>query len=324
MSALLPAALVFVAVAMVTLVLALAWEGLREWRSGRTLAARFETLDVGAENAAAARSPLVRTESQLPRWLQRVAVRVPRLRDLGLLMEQADLGWSPQAYMLLTGGTALGMGLATFLVLSRPVSAVVAAGAGAALPYFYARRRRARRMRAIEEHLPEAVDLMARALRAGHPFSTGIKMVADEIPDPVAREFRRVFEEQRFGLPLADALLSLADRVPQLDVRIFVTAVLIQREVGGNLAELLDQIANTVRGRFTIRRQIRVHTAQGRMTGYFLAVLPVLTGLAFLVINPAYVLVLFRTPAGHLLLGTVCVLQAIGFVWIRNVVDIDI
>ena len=126
----------------------------------------------------------------------------------------------------------------------------------------------------FEEMLPEAIDLLGRAIRAGHPLSAGLKMVADETTEPIASEFRRTFEEQRFGLPFEDALLAMADRVSLIDVRILTTAILIQREVGGNLAEVLDNLANVIRVRFTIRRQLRVYTAQGRFSGYVLAAAP--------------------------------------------------
>jgi tight adherence protein B len=148
-------------------------------------------------------------------------------------------------------------------------------------------------------------------------------MVADEIPDPAGTEFRRVYEQNRFGLALQDALLSLGDRVGIIDLRIFITAVLIQREVGGNLAEILDKIAYTIRERFKIRRQIRTHTAQGRMTGYLLAGLPIGTGLVFLLLNPEYMLTLFRDPLGHFFIGVGVFLQIIGFFWIRKVVDVE-
>ena len=147
---------------------------------------------------------------------------------------------------------------------------------GAVLPTLYVRWRRNRGLYQFEEMLPESMDLVGRALRAGHPLSAGLKMAADDGAEPVASEFRRVFEEQRFGLPLQDSLLGMADRINLVDVRILVTAILIQREVGGNLAEILDNLSAVIRARFTIRRQIKVYTAQGRMTGYLLALLPFL------------------------------------------------
>ena len=165
---------------------------------------------------------------------------------------------------------------------------------------------------------------MGRALRAGHPLNSGLKMAADEGSEPVAGELRRVYEEQRFGLPLQDSLLSLADRVDLVDVRILVAAILIQREVGGNLAEILDNLAGVIRARFTIRRQIRVYTAQGRLTGYLLAVLPIAMLVILYAMNPAYMSILFRDPLGELLLAAGGAMQLIGFFWIRKIVNIEI
>ena len=149
-------------------------------------------------------------------------------------------------------------------------------------------------------------------------------MVADESPEPVQGEFRQVFEEQRFGLALEDSLMGMADRVGLVDVRILTTAILIQRSVGGNLAEILDNLSYTIRERFKIRRQLRVYTAQGRMSGYVLALLPFGLGCVFYLLNPDYISILFTDPAGKFGLVVAVILQLIGFLWIRKIVDIEI
>jgi tight adherence protein B len=211
------------------------------------------------------------------------------------------------------------------LILSRSVPVgLVATVIGAILPNMYVRHRRTKRLNAFEELLPEAIDLVGRALRAGHPLSAGFKMAADDGPEPVATEFRRVFEEQRFGLPVQDSLLSMADRVNLVDVRILVTAILIQREVGGNLAEILDNLAAVVRARFTIRRQIRVYTAQGRMTGYLLSALPLILFVILYSINGEYMSILFTDPVGKILVAVALAMQFIGFLWIRKIIKIEI
>jgi tight adherence protein B len=211
------------------------------------------------------------------------------------------------------------------LIVSRSITVgAVATALGATLPYLYVRRRRTKRFNAFEELLPEAIDLVGRALRAGHPLSAGFKMAADDGPEPVASEFRRVFEEQRFGLPVQDSLLSMADRVNLVDVRILVTAILIQREVGGNLAEILDNLAAVVRARFTIRRQIRVYTAQGRMTGYLLSALPLILFALLYTINAQYMSILFTDPIGKILVAVALSMQFIGFLWIRKIIKIEI
>ncbi|MBI2833859.1 MAG: type II secretion system F family protein, partial [Acidobacteria bacterium] len=171
---------------------------------------------------------------------------------------------------------------------------------------------------------PEALDLISRAVRAGHAFTTGMKMVADELTDPVGPEFKKAFEEQNFGLPLKDALCNLSERVPLLDVRFFVTAVLIQRETGGNLSEILDNLGHVVRERFKILRQVRVYTAHGRFTGYVLLGLPAALSLVLLTINPDHMNLLFKEKIGHMLLTGAIVLQVIGYFWIRKVVKIEV
>ncbi len=142
------------------------------------------------------------------------------------------------------------------------------------MPYAYAAHMRTKRFQKFEEKFPEAIDTLARAVRAGHAFTTALEMIANEVSEPVAGEFRQLFEEQKFGLPVRDALLNLADRVPLVDVKFFVTAVMLQRETGGNLAEILDNLSYVIRERFKILRQVRVHTAQGRLTMVLLMALP--------------------------------------------------
>ncbi len=214
------------------------------------------------------------------------------------------------------------LGLATLLALQSSSLAAVAFVLGGFGPYLHVRNRKARRIRQLESQLPDAIDLIARAVRAGHPLSEGLRMAAEEAPQPLAAEFRVTFEEQRFGLPFEEALLGLGDRVEVVDVRILVTAILVQREVGGNLSEILEQIAETMRARFNLKRQVRVYTAQGRMSGYTLAALPIFVGVVISVINPAYIQTLFSDPLGRGLLTCAAVLQGIGFLWIRRIVDV--
>jgi tight adherence protein B len=221
-------------------------------------------------------------------------------------------------------GTALALGSVALIVTGSVVAGMAATMFGAMLPNLYVRRRRTRRINAFEELLPESIDLVGRALRAGHPLTAGFKMAADDGPEPVAGEFRRVFEEQRFGLPLQDSLLGMADRVDLVDVRILVTAILIQREVGGNLAEILDNLAAVVRARFTIRRQIRVYTAQGRMTGYLLSALPLILFALLYTINAQYMSILFTDPIGKILIVVALSMQFVGFLWIRKIIKIEI
>ncbi|HEY6212180.1 MAG TPA: type II secretion system F family protein, partial [Vicinamibacterales bacterium] len=171
---------------------------------------------------------------------------------------------------------------------------------------------------------PEALDLMARAIRAGHAFQTAMGMAADELSEPVGPEFKTTFDQQNFGLPVADALRALSERVPLLDVRFFVTAVLIQRDTGGNLAEILDNLAHVVRERFKIRRQVRVHTAHGRFTAYVLLALPAALGIALSFINPDHMNLLFKEHMGQVMLVIAIVMQTLGYFWIRQVIKIEV
>ena len=250
--------------------------------------------------------------------------RLPHLRDLQDLLDQTDLGWNVGSFMLLTVGASVAFGTTALFVTNYPVVALVAAVVGGTLPYLYVRRKRTKRQNAFLEAFAEGIELLSRALRAGHAFSTGLQMVADEANEPVASEFRTVFEEHKFGLPLDEALYGLIDRMDIPDVHIFVTAVLIQREVGGNLAEVLDTLAETIRERFQIRRQIRVHTAQGRLTGYVLVALPIVMVFLVTALNRDYLAILWEEPIGRLLVAVAALLQIVGFFVIRRIVHIEV
>jgi pilus assembly protein CpaF len=246
---------------------------------------------------------------------------------LGWWIEQSGVATTPSGLLLASAVTAVLTGGAARVLAGgawATVAIVVGGLIGFAIPLMVVRQRRASRLYRFEEHFPEALDLISRAVRAGHAFSAGLKMIGDEVDDPVGTEFRKTFEEQNFGLPLADALYHLAARVPLLDVQFFVTAVLIQHDTGGNLAEILDNLSGVVRERFKIRRQVRVHTAHGRMTGYVLMALPVVLLIALSFINPDHVGLLFGDPMGQMMLVSAVVMQAVGYMWIRQVVKIDV
>lgn len=239
-------------------------------------------------------------------------------------LEQSGVKLSLSALMVIT--VVLGViGLfAAAQFTHRPPLVALGFIVGAAIPFVVVRQKRTSRLNRFEEHFPEALDLISRAIRAGHAFSAGLKMVADELGDPVGPEFRKTFEEQNFGLPLPESLNNLAVRVPLLDVRFFATAVLIQRETGGNLSEILDNLAAVVRERFKIRRQIRVHTAHGRFTGYVLLALPAFLGLALSMINPDHMDMLFKDRIGQTMIVAAIVMQIVGWIWITRVVKIEV
>ncbi len=192
------------------------------------------------------------------------------------------------------------------------------------IPYAYASNMRKKRFSKFEEKFPEAIDTLARAVRAGHAFTTALEMIANEVSEPVAGEFRQLYEEQKFGLPVRDALLNLADRIPLVDVKFFVTAVMLQRETGGNLAEILDNLSYVIRERFKILRQVRVHTAQGRLTMVLLMALPPVIVVIMQIINPGFIRPLFTDPIGHALIVGGITLQTLGYFFIRRIIRIQV
>ncbi len=320
----LTATLVFVAVALGAVSLALVFEFLGERRRQKDLVGQLQKFEKGLMQAGAEGGGLLRRAVRESQFMQDLATSVPTLGDWQLMLQQAGSSMTIGSFLMLMLGVSVAAGLATLVVSQRFLVAIPVAMLGAFIPYFWMRRRRTRRLYAFESELPEAIDLLGRAIRAGHPLSSGMKMVADETGEPISGEFRRTFEENRFGVPFEDAIQELSDRVDIVDVRILVTAILIQREVGGNLAEVLDNLSSVIRARFTIRRQLRVYTAQGRMSGYVLALLPIVVGTLIYLLNPQYGTLMFTHPMGRLMLGGAVVMQLIGFLWIRKIINIDI
>jgi tight adherence protein B len=317
--------LIFAAAVCSTLALALSWEALRDWIRRRQVAQRIEPVLAAVGEGGPARSDdLIRHFQDDEGFVSELAQMLPGLRRTENLLREARVEWQPSTFLLMSTGLAFGFGGAVLLLTKMLIAGFGAALFGASLPYMYLARKRSKRLNAFEEQFPESIDLLTRAIRAGHPLASGMRMVADEGPRAVAEEFRQTFEEQRFGLPFADALLGMVDRVNLVDVRIFTIAVLIQREVGGNLAEILDNLADTIRGRFFIRRQLRVYTAQGRMSGYALAALPIVVGAITYLLQPDYMGLLFTTAIGRMLVIAAVTMQLLGVIWIRNIINIDI
>jgi tight adherence protein B len=244
--------------------------------------------------------------------------------SLSRLVEQSGVATTPSTIVLASLGLAVVLAAGTLIFVRQPFAWLAGGLVGLMLPYGFLRHRRNARMKRFEEQFPEALDLLSRAIRAGHAFQTAMGMCADELPAPVGIEFRKSFDQQNFGLPLKDALNELAERVPILDVKFFVTAVLIQRETGGNLAEILDNLAHVVRERFKILRQVRVHTAHGRFTGYVLLGLPAALGVALAWINPDHMDLLFKERMGQMMIMGAIVMQTIGYFWIRQVIKIEV
>src|SRR5580693_1871142 len=244
-----------------------------------------------------------------------------RLRDF---VAQAGMKTKPAKLLM----TSVVVGLGSYLIVKMmypqfPI-ALLAAIVATIAPFSIVAFKRRRRLRKFEEHFPEALDLLGRAVRAGHAFTTGLEMIGKESSEPVAGEFRATFEEQNFGLPLRDALLNMTERIPLVDVRFFVTALLIQKETGGNLAELLDELSRLIRERFRIYREVKVRTAQGRLTAAVLIALPFLMLIVMEFLNPDYIKPLWTDPIGPIMLAGAVGLQIIGSLVIWKIVQIKV
>jgi tight adherence protein B len=323
-SRMLTAAAAFAAVALAVIALALSWEGIRSFLRRRGLVRQLQVLSKRSEETRAARSDLLREDrNEMPEWLAPFANRIPSLTDLAILLEQARSTWSVSTFLLLTGGIALAGGAFGSLLGMGPLVGLLGAAIGATIPYLILVRKRAKRLTAFEAGFPEAIDLLARSARAGHAFQSGLREVSEETQDPIREEFRQVFEEQKFGLPLAESLLGLSDRVNLVDVRMFVTSVLIQKETGGNLAENMANLAHVIRERFRFRRQVLVHTAHGRMTGAVLAVTPIVMLFLLNMVSPDYMGPMFSETLGRWMLVVAALLQLFGFLVIRRLTDIE-
>lgn len=244
--------------------------------------------------------------------------------NLYRLIEQADVNIRPLQLVLMCLGLAVvSGGLAWFLRGSLLVS-MVAGSLAAAAPILYVNQMRKRRLKLFLEQLPDALELITRALRAGHAFTSALQTVATEMPDPIAKEFRRASEETNLGMSLKASLEHLTERIPLLDLKLAVTAVMIQRETGGNLAEILENIAEVIRERFKILGQVRVYTAQGRMTGWIIGSIPFALALYIYVVNPEYIHLLFTHPLGKMMLIGGLIMEGLGVLLIRKIINIKV
>jgi tight adherence protein B len=261
--------------------------------------------------------------SDLP-MLNSILASAPGIRNLRLFLEQAAIEMQVGTFVLICVAlAAVGLGITSFI--GFPIYlAVAAALLGGVIPFMVVSFVRQRRFDRFEEQFPEAMDLLGRAVRAGHAFTTGFELIGKELPDPVGQEFRVAFQQQSLGLPLKDALGNLAVRIPLPDVRIFVSSLQIQRESGGNLGEVLDTMANIVRERFKLRRQIRIYTAEGRLSMYMLTAIPIIAFLGLEILQPEYLAPMLTDRRGHIGLGIAVILQVIGYIVISRIIKIKI
>jgi tight adherence protein B len=257
--------------------------------------------------------------------VQRLLLALPRMRDLDRLLQQAGSQLSVSAFAGITVAAGIGaFFLASLVPLLHWAFALTAGVLGAGLPLVSIWRKRAKRNAKIVEQLPDALDLISRALKAGHAFPSGLQMVAEETSEPIAGEFRTVNEEINFGVAVPAALTNLASRVPSPDMRHFVIAVLIQRETGGNLTELLANISMLIRERLKLLLKVRVLSAEGRLSALILMALPFVLAAVIHVINPAFMAVLWTDPMGLQMIYGMLVMMTVGGLWMRRIIRIRV
>jgi tight adherence protein B len=243
--------------------------------------------------------------------------------NLRVLLQQADLQMSPFKFMIATAASG-GAGVLLLVLGGTPIYAAPVGGITALVPLAGLLWRRKSRLAKFAKQLPEALELISRALRAGHSLASGFKLVADEMDKPVSTEFERCYEAQNLGIPLDEAIQEMTERVPNLDLRFFATAVVLQRQTGGDLAEILDKIGYLVRERFKIWGQIQALTGEGRLSGIVLLALPPVLFVVMWRLNPEYCMTLFTDPMGHQMLAVAIVMQIIGALVIRKIVNIKV
>lgn len=261
--------------------------------------------------------------SEIP-WLNRSLLQIQVVLRLKKMLEQADLHITPSRLFMFSVMAGMLGGLAAS-VLTPILPVVILCGlATASLPFLHVWWKRKKRFDDFLEHLPDALDLMSRALSAGHAFPEALHMVSTEMPEPIATEFRKAYEEQNLGLSLKLALENLTQRMPLLDLRMCVTAVLIQRETGGNLSEILEKVAYTIRERFRIMGDLKTLTTSSRMSAWLLCGLPIFVAIAVTVMNPEYMSVLWNDHRGHYLIAAAMFMQITGMLIVRKILKIKI
>lgn len=289
----------------------------------RQLERRLRALHAGGHGVEA--SSLVKArEADRVGVVGRLLLALPRVATLEKALQQAGVVMKTSRFLATTAMLMVAVFL-VLLVLRQPPWLALMLGLGTALlPFLWLGMARNRRLRRLEAQLPDAVELIARALRAGHAFPTALQMVGEELPDPIGGEFASAFEEVNYGLPISDAMMNLAARVPVEDLRFFAVAVVLQRETGGNLAEILDKIGTLIRERFKLFGTIRVLSAEGKLSAWILTLLPFATALVINLLSPNFMAVLWKDPAGFRLVIAALVAMAIGVFWLWRIVKIRV
>ena len=295
---------------------------LPEDRSGRKLRQRLKPgrSEAAAASKLARRDPRVSALKGLDKALGQSGTLLNPLR---LMIERSGLPITIELIVVASLAAAAGAFGLTLLITKLMWFSTVLAVAAAAVPFIVVRFAEVRRIQQFEDQFPQAVDLIASSLRAGHAFTTGVLMVADEVSDPLGAEFRLLYDQQNYGMPLPEALKAFARRVPLLDARFFITAVLTQREAGGNLAEVLDNLSNLIRERSRVRRQVRVASAHGRITGWILSAMPPILAGVMMVVAPEHMRGFVTDPLGVRMIILALILQVVGTLAIRRIVNVE-
>ena len=266
-------------------------------------------------------------ESEKPTGFKRLLNSLQFSKHASEQIQQAGLDWSPSrliAAMGLAMIPGLGLGALVPFLMNGPTTAVVLALVFGSIPYMIVRQKRKKRLATMEEQFPESLDFLARSMRAGHAFSISLEMLGEEMADPLGQEFRALFNEQNLGAPLDIALRNFSTRVPLLDVRFFTSSVLLQKQTGGNLSEILSRLAYVIRERFRLKGQVRAASAHGRLTATILTLLPVGTMLCMLVVAPGYLQSMAEDPDGKWLIGGAIVAQVLGNFFIKRIINIKV
>jgi tight adherence protein B len=317
------ATLIFIAVVLLIEGLYLSWNAAKGPEAER-VARRLRMMSAGAHGGQASVTMIRKRLLSKTPLFQRLLLGMPRAHALDRLLEQSGLTWSVADFLGASALAALaGLAGASWFALPWPLRLALA-GAAALLPLLYVRGAKGKRLVRVEQQLPDALDLMGRALRAGHAFPTALKMVGDEMSAPLAEEFRAAFDEVNFGIAMQDALMNLATRVPSTDLRYFVIAVLIQRETGGNLAELLDGISRIIRERMKLLGQVRVLSAEGKLSAWILSLLPFAAAAMIQLTNPKFLQLLYTDPGGQKMIAGAVGLMLVGVLVMRNIIRIRV
>jgi tight adherence protein B len=279
------------------------------------------------EPVVAVSSLLKEMDPDKPTGVKRLLSALHFTRRAEEQMQQAGLNWPATRLLAAMGLLAIpGLGLGALMpfLLNGPVTAIVLGLVFATLPYLFVRHKRKKRLEALEEQFPESLDFLARSMRAGHAFSISLEMLGEELPDPLGQEFRALFNEQNLGAPLDIALRNFGERVPLLDVRFFISSVLLQKQTGGNLSEILARLAYVIRERFRLKGQVKAASAHGRLTATVLTLLPIGTMVALLVVAPGYLQGMAADTDGKKMIGAAIIAQILGNFCIKRIINIKV